>query len=281
VNPIPILTELLIILAVTTPLVFVFQKLRQPPLVGFLLAGVLLGPSVSGLVQDKHLIAQLSELGVIFLLFTIGLEFPFSSLKHLRKPMLIGGSLQVFITTFLVWALHTYFGWKSKEAFALGMLMALSSTAIVLKILQERREVDSPYGKMTIGILLFQDIVVVPMVLVMQLLGEGVKVPFSQAFLFLSKVLVVVGGLWWVLRALLVPVLTPVVRWRHRELFSLFVLFFCLGIAWVTKSVGLSYALGAFLAGLLLADSEYSHEVMTEISPIKNILFSLFYILLK
>lgn len=275
---IPVLSELLLILLVTAPVVFLFQKLKQPAIVGFLVAGVILGPSVSGLVRNQAHIDALSEIGVILLLFTIGLEFPVASLKRLRRPMLVGGSLQLALTAAVVFAVDVYFGWKPKEALVLGMLLALSSTAIVLKILQESGEMDSPHGKMTTGILLFQDMCVVPLVLTVQALGEGAGVPFAQALFFPVKAFLIVAGLGLLLHFALPFVMTPLARLRSRELFALFVILFCAGTAWVTHWAGLSYSLGAFLAGLLLAESEYCHEVVAEVAPLRNLLFSLFFI---
>lgn len=273
-----IITELLIILVVTAPIVFLFQKLKLPAIVGFLVAGVLLGPSVTGWITNKEDIEIFAEIGVVLLLFTIGLEFSLSNLKQLRKQMLIGGGLQLFLTGGSVFLVTYYFGWRPQEALILGFLLALSSTAIVFKLLMDRGEIRSPQGLLSAGILLFQDLCVVPMVLIIQTMGEGTQLPFSQAAFAIFRALLVVIGLWLILRIFLPRLLAQMARLRNRELFIIFTVLIVIGVAWITEKVGLSYALGAFLAGILLAESDYCHEVMAEISPIRNLLFSLFFI---
>jgi len=277
-HDIPILAEILIILLVAAPIVFICQKLKLPTIVGFLVAGVLLGPSVTNLIANKEHIEVFAEIGVILLLFTIGLEFSFTNLKQLRKQMLWGGGLQLLLTGGIVFAVTYYFGWRPQEALIIGFMLTLSSTAIVFKLLMDRGEVRSPQGMFATGILLFQDLCVVPMVLIIRAMGEGTRVPLPEAVLAIFKALIIVIALWMILRILLPKLLDQIARLENRELFLIVAILIVIGVAWITNWAGLSYSLGAFLAGMLLAESDYCHEIMAEISPIRNLLFSLFFI---
>lgn len=277
-HDIPILAEILIILLVTAPIVFICQKLKLPAIVGFLASGVLLGPSVTNLIANKEHIEVFAEIGVILLLFTIGLEFSVANLKQFRKQMLWGGTLQLVLTGGIVFAITYYFGWRPKEALILGFMLTLSSTAIVFKLLMDRGEVRSPQGMLATGILLFQDLCVVPMVLIIRAMGEGTRVPLPEAVLAIFRALIIVIVLWLTLRVLLPKVLDQIARIENRELFLIAAILIVIGVSWITNWAGLSYALGAFIAGILLAESDYCHEIMAEISPIRNLLFSLFFI---
>ncbi len=273
-----ILTELLIILLVTAPVVFICQKIKLPAMIGFLVAGIILGPSLTNWISNKEDIEIFAEIGVVLLLFSIGLQFSFSNLKQLRKQMLIGGSLQVLLTAGSVFVVTHYFGWGLKEALVIGFLIALSSTAIVFKLLWDRGEIRAPHGMFATAILLFQDLCVVPMVLVVQAMGGEADVSVMAAAWNIVRALAILIGLWFLLRLLLVPIFAEISRLQNRELFLIFTVLLVIGVAWLTDWLGLSYALGAFIVGILLAESDYSHEVMAEITPIRNLLFSLFFI---
>lgn len=273
-----ILTELLIMLLVTAPVVFIVQKLKLPAMIGFLVSGILLGPSVTNWISNKEDIEIFAEIGVVLLLFSIGLEFSFSTLKQLRKQMLIGGSLQLFLTTGIIFGLAHYCGWSLKESLILGFILTLSSTAIVFKLLWDKGEVRTPQGMLATGILLFQDLCVVPMVLLVQAMGGQTDLPLTQVLFSLTKALAILVSLWFFLRFLLVPIFGQIARLQNRELFLIFTVLLVVGVAWLTEWAGLSYALGAFIVGILLAESDYSHEIMAEITPIRNLLFSLFFV---
>jgi len=274
----PILTELLIILLVTAPIVFLFQKLKLPSIVGLFVAGVILGPSLTGWVSDKEHIEVFAEIGVVLLLFTIGLEFSFSNLKQLRKQMLVGGSLQLFLTGGAVFFITYYFGWRPQEALIFGFVLSLSSTAIVFKLLMDRGEIRSPQGAFATGILLFQDLCVVPMLIIIQAMGHGERLPLSDALFSIGRALVVILLLWVFLRYFLSRLFAHIARLQNRELFVIFTVLIVIGVAWMTEWIGLSFALGAFITGILIAETDYSHQVMGEIAPIRNLLFSLFFI---
>lgn len=273
-----ILVELLIMLLVTAPVVFVIQKLKMPAMIGFLIAGVILGPSVTGWITDKQDIEIFAEIGVVLLLFSIGLEFSLTNLKKLHKQMLIGGTLQFILTSGAVFAVTYYFHWNFKEALILGFLIALSSTAIVFKLLWDQGEIRSPQGMLATGILLFQDLCVVPLVIFVQAIGGEANIPTIEVIFSMARALAILAAIWLFLRFLLVPIFKEIARLQNRELFLIFTVLLVVGVAWLTDWIGLSYALGAFIVGILLAESDYSHEVMAEIIPIRNLLFSLFFI---
>jgi CPA2 family monovalent cation:H+ antiporter-2 len=170
---IPLLTDIVIILVLSIGILFMFLRLKMPALIGFFLTGILAGPHGLGLVKAVHEVEVMAEIGVVLLLFTIGIEFSINQLLRIKKSVLLGGSLQVLLTTGVTFLAARWFGLGIGQSVFLGFLLSLSSTAIVLKLLQERAEVNSPHGRTTLGILIFQDIVIVPMMLLTPLLGSG------------------------------------------------------------------------------------------------------------
>lgn len=273
-----ILTDLLVIFAISIGIVFVFHKFRLPPIAGFLAAGALIGPHGLNLVSDIEQVKVMAEIGVVLLLFTIGIEFSLAHLAAARRLLLVGGPLQVVGTLFLAAAAGLVAGLPARQALFWGCLLSLSSTAIVLKALAERGESDSLHGRATVGILIFQDLAVVPMMLLLPLLANPADSVNPEVLLALGKSVVLVGALlaaaWYVVPHLL----EQIVRSRSRELFLLTIIVLCLGIAWLTSLSGLSLALGAFLAGLVISESEYSHQAMAEVLPFRDSFNSLFFV---
>jgi CPA2 family monovalent cation:H+ antiporter-2 len=274
-----ILFDLLIVYVLALVVIFVCHRLGIPPLVGFILTGVLAGPQVIGLIRAVHEVETLAEIGVILLLFTIGIEFSFANLLHTRRSVLIGGPIQVGLTCLGSFVLAWRSGLGMNESVFIGFLMSLSSTAIVLKILQSRAEVETPHGSTSLGVLIFQDIIIVPMMLFIPFLagagGDEVGQKFFGLLLqgFLVVGVVVVSAKW------VVPqVLYQITRTRDREIFLLAVLVLCFVVAWGTAKAGLSLALGAFLAGLILSETEYSHQALGSILPFRDIFSSIFFI---
>lgn len=270
--------DLLIILLVSVPVAFICLRLKLPLLVGLMLTGIAIGPSGFGLIKEVEAIEMLAEIGVMLLLFTIGLEFSLKRLSEMKRLVLIGGGLQVLVTIGVMAGIFILFGRGLSQAVFFGFLVTLSSTAIVLKSYVDRNEVDAPHGRAGIGILLFQDISVVFMLLVVPLLGGEDIVTFTSIVLNLGSSLialaVIVFGAW-----LLLPVfLKKIVNLRSAEAFLLTVVLFCLGMSWVTSHFGLSLALGAFIAGMVLADTEYSHQTTAEILPFRDVFNSLFFV---
>ena len=273
-----ILQDVLIIFTVSIGVVFVFQKLRLPPIAGFLVAGTVVGPYGLNLISDQEQIKVLAEIGVILLLFTIGIEFSLNQLKASRRILLVSGPLQIFGVLLCVTVGGLAIGLSVQETIFWGCLLSLSSTAIVLKALGERGEMDTHHGRLTIGILLFQDLAVVAMILITPLLGGQQSGALTSIALTLLKAVLVVCIIVVAARGLIPRLLEHIVRARSRELFLLTVIVLGLGTAWLTSLTGLSLALGAFLAGLLISESQYSHQALAEVLPFRDSFNSLFFV---
>ncbi len=278
---ITILRELIIILAVSLPITFMFHKIKLPPLVGFLITGILIGPHGTALITEINVVERLSEIGVVLLLFTVGLEFSIQDIMRFGKQFLLGGGLQVGLTIIGVTAIALLFSYPPHQALFFGFLASLSSTAIVLKMYTDRAEIDSSHGRLSTGILLFQDMAVVPLMLLLPVLGEARAVggitPLS-VLISLGKAVLGLVAVFLAARRVVPFLLHQVIRLRNREMFFLLVVLLCLGTAWVTFSLGLSLALGAFLAGLIIAESEYSHHIVADILPFRDYFASIFFI---
>jgi CPA2 family monovalent cation:H+ antiporter-2 len=270
--------------------VVVCRSLKLPPMLGYLAVGVLIGPNALALAQDSAGVEYLAEFGVVFLMFVIGLEFNLPKLRSMRSLVFGLGMSQVMLTIagavvgnlLLAWAAFTFFqtvwqlNWQG--AVVLGAAIAMSSTAILVKLMADRLELESEHGRRVMGVLLFQDLAVVPLlVLIPALNAEPGDLAAAMAFAFLKAAvllaLLLVGGQkvmrWW---------LTLVARRKSEELFVLNLLLVTLGLAWLTEHAGLSLALGAFLAGMLIAETEYKHQVETDIRPFHDVLLGLFFI---
>jgi CPA2 family monovalent cation:H+ antiporter-2 len=272
-----LLTDLLIIFGLSIPVVFTFSKLKIAPLVGFLLAGILAGPFGSGLIHDPNNIELLAEIGVVLLLFTIGMEFSLRELLQLRRIVLFGGGLQLSITTLAVALIFFLLGSSRETAIFLGILVALSSTAIVLKLLQEKGEIYSLHGRTSLGILIFQDVAAVVIILLIPLLAGTPDIEKS----FLDLILQGFGLILFTFlsaRYAVPLIMYQVAKTRNSELFLLSVVAIGLSVAWLTSMVGLSLALGAFLAGLIISESEYSVQALGNVIPFRDMFMSIFFI---
>ncbi|MBA3633761.1 MAG: cation:proton antiporter [Acidobacteria bacterium] len=274
----PLFTDLLIIFLVSVPVAFLCLRLKLPLLVGLMLTGILIGPYALGLIKELQAIEILAEIGVVLLLFTIGLEFSLRRLREMKNLVLIGGGLQVSITIAATAVIAFLFGRELNQAVFFGFLVALSSTAIVLKSYVERNEVDAPHGRAGVGILLFQDISIVLMMLLVPILGGKDAASFGAIAWSLGSSLIglvlIVLAAWF-----FVPILLKqVVNLKSPEVFLLTVVLLSLGTAWITSQFGLSLALGAFIAGMVLADSDYSHQITAEILPFRDVFNSIFFV---
>ncbi len=272
------LNEIIIIFGIGIAILFISHKLRVPTIVGLLLTGMLAGPYGLGAISSVDEIEVLAEIGIILLLFTIGTELSLKDLWQMKKAVLFGGSVQVFVTLMAVALIAIYLGRSTGESIFLGFLISLSSTAIVLKLLQERADLDSPHGKITLSILIFQDVIIVPMILLTPLLagasGGGGDSPLKVLGMGIGIILLVIVGAKWIIP----QVLYQIVRTRNREMFLLSIIFICLSIALLTYNTGLSLALGAFLAGLIISESEYSHQALGNILPFRDVFMSFFFV---
>ncbi|NJD57426.1 MAG: hypothetical protein FIA94_13625 [Nitrospirae bacterium] len=272
-----VLKSLVVIFGASAFVVFILQRLKVPSIVGFLISGVIIGPHGIGLIRDTHAVEVMAEVGVILLLFTIGIEFSLARLARIRKSVIAGGGLQMALTTAFMAAAGALVAVKPGDALFFGFLIALSSTAIVLKLLAEKGETDSPHGRVMVGILIFQDLCIVPLMLLIPVLSGGnvmatdIAMKMGMAVLIISVVLV--SARW------LVPgLLHQVVHTRSRELFIITIIMLCMGTALLTARFGLSLALGAFLAGLVISESEYAHQATTDILPFKDSFIGLFFV---
>lgn len=275
---IPILKDIVILMAVSVPISILLVRLGLPTIVGFLLTGIIIGPYGFGLVTRVEEVEMLAQIGIVLLLFTIGLEFSVTRMIKIKREAMLGGGMQLVFTIALVWFFATYMGQPFPVALILGFIVSLSSSAIVLKLLVDSGEVGSSHGNLSVGILLFQDICVVAMVLVIHALGDTAgSTPLSVAKglgIAIAAIFLIVIGV-----AYLVPRLFhEVVKLRNREVFILTIVLVLLGTAWLTSLAGLSLALGAFIAGLVISESEYSNQIVAEVLPFRDTFSSLFFI---
>lgn len=271
------LKDLVVILAVAVIVVVVFHRLKLPSIAGFILSGLLVGPQGFGLIGDSHQVEVLAEIGVALLLFGIGVELAIKKLQRLWKLALVGGLLQVGLTAVAAYGVGRLMALENNSAIFIGFVVALSSTAIVLRGLQQRGEVDAPHGRLILGILVFQDFSVVPIMLVIPLLGGAGLSAGAFAITLIKSLAIVVAVL--LAAILIVPrILKLVARTRQRQLFILSVFVVCLGTAWMVTKSGASLAIGAFLAGLVVAGSEYRHQAMADMISFREVFASLFFV---
>jgi CPA2 family monovalent cation:H+ antiporter-2 len=283
---IPLLQDIVIIFALSALVVFIFQKIKIPPIVGFLVTGLIIGPTglinfssgISIIGSENHELEYLAEMGVVLLLFTIGIEFSLKSLIQIRRTVLLGGTLQVGLSIAFAFAISYMLGHSFEEALFMGFLLALSSTAIVLRTLQRNNEIGSFHGKTSLGILIYQDLIIVPMMLFVPILaGTSENISLSLIYLLVKTLILLVvtyaGARWFIPK-----ILHAVAKTGNNELFLLTLLLIGLAVAWLSSLLGLSLALGAFLAGLAISESEYSHHAFGKIIPFRDIFTAFFFV---
>lgn len=274
----PALYDIGIIFGLAIIVLLVCNYFKIPSVLGFLITGVVAGPDVFNLVTSESDISLFAEIGIILLLFSIGIEFSLKDLIRIRKQVLVGGSLQLFGTVTVVTIASIFADLPFKEALFIGFLFSLSSTAIVLKLLQESGRLQSPQGRSTMAILIFQDIAVVPIMLFIPYLSID-SPGFDLGFIFtILKGILTVIGVIYLSRTIMPKLLFAVAKSKSNELFLLTILMVCLSVAGLTSALGLSLSLGAFLAGLIISESEYSHEAFGTILPFRDVFTSFFFI---
>jgi len=273
-----VLKDIVIIFALSSLVNYLFTRIKVPTIIGYLLTGVLVGPKLMGIIKAPQEIELMAEIGVVLLLFMIGMEFSLNHLFKIRRRVFLGGFLQVTLTTLLTTLLtHTYdLSWKS--SLFIGFLTALSSTAVVLKILQDRSEITSNYGRTVLGILIFQDVLLVPLMLFTPFLGGGEIDYGSQLFLLAIKSVFIIGFLYVGNRWLMPKLLHKIAMTRNQELFMMIVLLICLSVALLTYQMGMPLAFGAFLAGLMISESEYSHDAFGNLITFRDTFTSFFFV---
>ncbi|MEO5366751.1 MAG: cation:proton antiporter [Magnetococcus sp. WYHC-3] len=272
------MTDLFLVFCLAVGIILLCHRLRIPPILGFLFTGMLAGPHGLELVRTAQDVEYLAEIGVMLLLFTIGLEFSFGHLMEIRRSVLLGGGLQVTLTTLSTALLVKLLGWTWAEAVFMGCLISLSSTAIVLKLLQDQAGMETPHGRTMLGILIFQDLMVVPMILLVPLLSGQLQDPVDYLSDFAMKaaglaVIITIATRWVVPK-----VLHGVAHTRNREAFLLSILAICMGVAGMTAHAGLSMALGAFLAGLVISESPFAVQAISSVLPFRDVFTSLFFV---
>ncbi|MDO8894079.1 monovalent cation:proton antiporter family protein [Nitrosomonas sp.] len=276
------LQPVLVLLAFAVLAVVVFRMLRLPPMLGYLLAGVIIGPHALGWIPETDETRHLAEFGVVFLMFSIGLEFSLPKLLAMKRIVFGFGTVQVIVSIVLVMAIVWMLGLDWRIGLVLGGALAMSSTAIVIKMLAERAELNSIHGRQVIGVLLFQDLAVIPFLIIIPALATEVDGDTNDFSLMLAiaifKIITVLTFILFLGHKLMRPWFHLVARQKSSELFVLNVLLITLGLAWLTELAGLSLALGAFLAGMLISETEYRYQVEDDIKPFRDILLGLFFI---
>ncbi|MEM1055244.1 MAG: cation:proton antiporter [Bacteroidota bacterium] len=275
--PLPFVGELAALFAAGVLVAYLCYRVRLVPIAGFLLAGVAVGPNALGLVTDLELVQQIAEVGVILLLFSIGVEFSLKEMARLARPIFVGGGVQVGLTIAVVAGIALALDVPFGASVFTGFLVAMSSTAIVLKVLAERAESDTPVGRISLAMLLFQDIIIVVMALLVPILagegGTGLGIVWALGKAALVIVAVLIGA-----RRVVPWFLDRVARTRRTELFLLAVAAICLGVGWVASLAGISIALGAFLAGLLVSESDYAEHALSEVLPLQTLFTAAFFL---
>ena len=277
-HDLPLFEDLLILLVTAIPIAFIANRLRLPVVVALMITGILIGPYGLALINDVHAVEALAEIGVVLLLFAIGLEFSLRRILDMKRMVFGGGGLQVTLTVLLTTIIAYAAGRTIGQSIFFGFLFGLSSTAIVLKSYMDRAELDSPHGKAGIGILLFQDLCVVPMMLLVPVLSGKEGSSAGKIIFTLGSAFVAIAIILLTSRKIIPFLLHHIVRLRSSEVFIIFIVLVSLGTSWLTAQFGLSLALGAFIAGLVLSESEYSHQIVADILPFRDVFNSVFFI---
>ncbi len=272
-----ILGEFLLLIAMAAVGMALFERLRLPAIAGFLVMGALVGPGGFELVDDPERVRSLAELGVVFLLFEIGLELPLERLRREWRRALLAGGLQVALTLACVAGLGVFWGLERRTALLMGALVAMSSTALAMRLLLERGEIDAPQGQLAVGILLVQDLCVVPFLLAVPILAAGGAASPLQVGLGIGRAALVLGIFYAISRFLLPGLLERTARMRSRELFTMVAFLVVAGSAVVAEELGLTHSVGAFVGGLVLAASPWAPQLFAEVIPLRGLLLGVFF----
>ena len=273
-----VLRDLSVVLAIATAVALVFRRLRLSVVAAFLVSGAILGPTGAGLVPEPAMVEALAEIGVVLLLFTVGLEISPSSLGKMRREVMWAGGSQVSATVLCTMAVLLLWGLPAPESIFIGFVVSLSSTAIVLKVLTDRMEIDTAQGRISVGILLFQDMAVIAMMLLVPFLRRWEAAEGARVLLTLAKAGLGVAVLLALARVLVPRLLREVVRLGSREILALTVLMVVMGTAFLAHRWGLTLGMGAFLAGMVLSESDYVHEIAAQIFPFRDVFTGVFFI---
>ena len=275
---IDILKGIVIVFALSIFVNLIFTKIKIPTVVGYLLTGIIAGPHLLSLAGERNEIEMLAEIGVVMLLFTIGMEFSLQHLLKIRKIVFFGGFLQVIVTAGIFYLISYFYPMTWQSRLFIGFLVALSSSALVMKLLQERSEITSNYGRTVLGILIFQDLLLVPLLLLTNLLADNSVDLTREIIILVLKVVFIISLVYAGNRWVLPRLLHLVAMTKNQELFLMSIFLICFAIALLTSKLGMSLAFGAFLAGLMISESEYSHNIFGNFLPIKDIFASFFFV---
>jgi CPA2 family monovalent cation:H+ antiporter-2 len=278
VSEFKIIEDIVIILLISIPIIFIFNKMNVPSIVGFLIAGMIIGPYGFKFITDSSEIKVMAEIGIMLLLFTIGLEVSFNRLLKIKKYLLIAGGFQLLGTITIASIIIMIFGISPKESIFLGILISLSSTAIVLKILSDKGELEAPHGRIALGILVFQDLSIVPLSLLILLLGAKADLTAADIILELLITFGLTALIIIISKFLMPHIVHQIAKLRIREVFTAGIILLLLGMSFLTYKLGLSFALGAFIVGLILAESDYSHQIISEIQPFQSVFNSVLFV---
>ena len=274
----PFFSEFLIILIAATVVALVFERIRLSVILGFLLAGVVIGPHGLKLITDSERIHTFADIGVILLMLTIGLEFSFARLKGLRNLGVFGGGAQIILSIAIAVLVARWWGWSYYAGFVLGAVVALSSTAIVLKYLTDRAELDTQQGRIAVAILIFQDLAFVPLMILIGTLGASGEAVYLRLAWAIVKAALFFAGVIFFARYLLPRFFQRIALSRSREIFLLTAVIIILGTAWLSGQLGLSMAIGAFVAGVMFADTDFGNRLVSETIAFRHIFVSLFFV---
>ena len=272
-----LLFELILLLALTAAGLALFERLGLPAIAGFLVVGAIAGPGGLGLVPDPDRVRVLAEIGVIFLLFEIGLELPMSRLRDLGKMGLIAGGAQVTVTVAVVAAGAGLMGLSPATSLVLGGLVSMSSTALVMRLLSDEAQIDAPHGRLAVSVLVFQDLAIVPFLLAIPFLAPGAESSAQGLVVSLIRMLAALGLVFFIVRVGVPRVLNLVAQARSPDLFSLLALLIVLGSAFLAEELGLTLAVGAFLAGVAATSSPYAQQLFSEVVPLRGVVLGVFF----
>lgn len=273
-----VIQDIVVILLVSLPIIFLFKKINIPSIVGFLIAGMIIGPHGFKLINDSDSINAMAQMGVIALLFTIGLEISFKDLARMKKFVFVAGTLQVVLTIIISALISMSIGLSTSLSIFIGMLISVSSTSVILTLLTQSNELDAPHGQIALSVSIFQDLAVVAMVLSLPLLAGQDDFRWTTTLYQLLFAFGAVGMIFVAAKFIIPYVMIHLARARMREVFTIGTILILLGTAYLTFSIGLSFALGAFIAGLILSESDYSSQIVSDILPFKDVFISLFFV---
>jgi CPA2 family monovalent cation:H+ antiporter-2 len=274
----PLFGELIIILGLATGILLLFRKFKLPGILGFIVTGMIAGPHGLGWVKEVEEVEAMSEIGVVLLLFVIGMEFSLKKLAALGRTVFIGGGLQAGLTIAAVTAVLALFGMRTESAVFIGFLVTLSSTAIVLRVLQEKGKMDAVHGRVATAILIFQDIIVVPMMLVTPMLAGKSNDIGGDLLWLLAKMILLLVAVYISGRFIVPRLLAAVTKGKGNELFIITIVVICFAAAYATQALGLSLALGAFFAGLVISETDHAYHATGIVLPFHELFMSFFFV---